>query len=139
MQWDHLYISHNQQESLQLFNRKLNVGLFNCILVCGLFFISACTENNYNSSHVTNQSLDISVQIKKVKVAEYIIVLKEGINITTALSRLKIYDTHLVKDLKRGRYLISLKNNPGIEQLQKDITGSEYIKFIQPNFRYKSQ
>lgn len=101
--------------------------------------ISACTENKYNSSHATNQSLDTSLQVKKVNAAEYIIVLKENVNITDALNSLKIYDVQLIKDLKRNRYLVRLNNNPGIERLKKDIIGSEYIKFIQPNFSYQSQ
>lgn len=101
--------------------------------------MSACTENKYNSSHVTNQSLDTSLKIKKVNAAEYIIVLKKDVKITDALNSLKIYDIQLIKDFKQNRYLIRLKSNPGIERLQKDIIGSEYIKFIQPNFSYKSQ
>ena len=156
MQWVHFHILHNLQEWLPLFsnkqlnskqlnskqlNRKINIGLFNYILLCNIFLMSACTENKNNSSHVTNRLLDTSLQIKKVNAAEYIqyIVLKKDVNITDALNSLKIYNIQLIKDLKRNRYLVELRNNPGIERLHKDIIGSEYIKFIQPNFSYKSQ
>lgn len=104
-----------------------------------MFLISACTETKYNNSHIENQLLDTSLQIKKVNKAEYIIVLKKDVKITDALHSLKIYKPQLIQDFKRNRYLIRLKINPGIERLQKYISGSDNIKFIQPNFNYKSQ
>ena len=104
-----------------------------------MFLISACTENKHNSRINTDKPLNTSTEIKEEKIAEYIIVLNKGIELTTALSSLKIYDTHLVKDLKRGRYLISLKNDPGIDKLKKDILYSKHISHIQPNFNYTTQ
>lgn len=121
-----------------MFNRKLNLRKLNVILFC-IFLISACTEKNYNSRPITDKPLNVSAVNKKEKISEYIIVLNKGIKLTTALSSLKRYDTHLVKDLKRGRYLISLKNDPGINKLKKDIVYSKYIKHIQPNFIYTTQ
>ena len=101
--------------------------------------ITACAENNYNSNHVKNQLSETSIQINKVNTANYIIVLKKDVKITDAIASLKKYDIQLIKDLKRNRYLVGLKSNPGIEQLQKDIIDSDYIKFIQPDYSYKSQ
>ena len=104
-----------------------------------MFLISACTENKYDSRLNADKPLNASIEIKKEKIAEYIIVLNKGIKLTTALSSLKIYDARLIKDLKRGRYLISLNNDPDINKLKKDIINPEYIKHIQPNFIYKTQ
>lgn len=104
-----------------------------------MFLISACTENKHNSRLNTEKPLNALIEIQKEKIAEYIIVLNKGIKLTTALSSMKIYDARLIKDLKRGRYLISLKNYPDINKLKKDIINPKYIKHIQPNFIYTTQ
>lgn len=122
-----------------MFNSKLNVALINFTLVCSVFLLSACTENNYNNNYVTNKPLDSSEQINKVKVIEYIVVLNKGVKFSDVVMSLKTYDIQLIKDIKRDRYVVGFKYDPGIEQLQKDIIGSKYIKHIQPNFSYKAQ
>lgn len=122
-----------------MFNSKLNVALINCTLVCSVFLLSACTENNYNNNYITNKPLDSSEQINKVKVIEYIVVLNKGVKFSDVVMSLKSYDIQLIKDIKRDRYVVGFKYDPGIEQLQKDIIGSKYIKHIQPNFSYKAQ
>lgn len=104
-----------------------------------MFLLSACTENNYNNNYVTNKPLDSSEQINKVKVIEYIVVLNKGVKFSDVVMSLKTYDIQLIKDIKRDRYVVGFKYDPGIEQLQKDIIGSKYIKHIQPNFSYKAQ
>ena len=70
---------------------------------------------------------------------EYILVLKENVSVADALNSLQKYDVQVIRDLKKDRYLIGLKNNPGIDRLQEDVESSEYIKHIQPNFIYKIQ
>ena len=121
-----------------MFNR-INIRLLKYVLFYGLFLISACTENKHNNSFIADKSLNTSTDIKKEKTSEYIIVLNKGITITTALSGLKIYNVHLIKNLKRGRYLVGLTNYPGVEKLKKDSVSSKYIKHIQPNFIYTTQ
>lgn len=122
-----------------MFNRKLNTGLFACTLTCCLFLLSACTQESHNSSHVSKQLKDTAIRVKKVDVVEYIIVLKKDVKVTDAVNSLKIYDVQVIKDLKRDRYLIGVKNDHGIDKLKKDIVDSEYIKHIQLNFIYSTQ
>lgn len=109
------------------------------MLVCGVFVTSACTERKYNSNYIVKKPLDSSEQLNKVKVIEYIIVLNKGVKFPDAVMSLKIYDIQLIKDIKRDRYVVGFNNDPGIEQLRKDIVRSKYIKHIQPNFSYKAQ
>lgn len=107
--------------------------------VCGVFVLSACREASYNNKEIVDQGIQSSIGSNKTSQAEYIIVLKENVSISDAINGLKKYDAQVIRDLKRRRYLIGLERNPGIEHLQKDIEGSEYIEYIQPNFTYTTQ
>lgn len=86
-----------------------------------------------------DRKAEASAKGKEIKLTEYIIVLKENVSVADAIDNLQKYDVQVIRDLKKGRYLIGLKNNPGINQLKHDLEGSEYIKHIQPNFTYKAQ
>ena len=122
-----------------MFNKIPNRYLSICVTACGIFALSACTESNYNSEYVVDRKAEASAKGKETKLTEYIIVLKENVSVVDALNSLQKYDAQVIRDLKKSRYLIGLKNNPGINQLKNDLEGSEYIKHIQPNFSYKAQ
>ena len=104
----------------------------------GLVF-SGCAENINSLDNFTSSSKVIILVADQEKVIEYIIVVKENVKISAAMNILNKYDAHIIKDLNRGRYLVGVKQDPGIEQLRKDIVGSDYINYIQPNFIYKPQ
>ena len=93
--------------------------------------ISACTEPGYQSENTTDKNESI--------LTEYIIVLKENVSISIAIGLLEKYEVQVIKDLKKNRYLIGLKNDPGLEQLKKEVEATEYIEQIQPNFSYTIQ
>ena len=101
--------------------------------------IPGCSDSNYYGEKTTETEVEFSAGNEESKSNEYIIVLAENISIENAISNLQKYDARVIKDLKRGRYLIGLKNDPGIKQLKKDVEGSEHIKQIQPNFSYTIQ
>jgi hypothetical protein len=107
--------------------------------VFGVLVISACQEPNYQNEKVAEREVGFSESNEESDSSEYIIVLEENVSIENAISNLKKYDAQIIKDLKRGRYLIGLKNDPGIEQLKKDVKDSLHIKQIQPNFIYTIQ
>ena len=109
------------------------------IVVFGIFLISACTESNNQSGYIADGKAEFSASNNESILVEYIIVLEENISIGDATSILKKYEVQVIRDLKKDRYLIGLKNDPGIERLKKDVEGSEYIKQIQPNFNYTIQ
>ena len=105
----------------------------------GVLVISACQERNYQNEKVAEREVGFSESNEESDSSEYIIVLEENTSITTALNNLQKYELRVIKNLKKGRYLIELKQDPGIEQLRKDLEGSEHIKQIQPNFIYTIQ
>ena len=122
-----------------MFNRIPKFCLSVCIVVFGTFVISACTESNYQGEYVTDGKAELSSSNNESILVEYIIVLEGNISIGDATSILKKYEVQVIRNLKKGRYLIGLNNDPGIERLKKEIEGSEYIKQIQPNFSYSIQ
>jgi len=101
--------------------------------------ISGCSDPNYHNQKGTEPEIELSAGNEESKPKEYIILLSENVSIENALGHLQEYDAQVIRDLKRGRYLIGLKNDPGIEQLKKDVENSLYIKQIQRNFSYTIQ
>jgi len=122
-----------------LFNKIPSTWLSYCIVVFGVLVISACTESTGQSEYVADRKTEFSTSNNDSITAEYIIVLKENVSISSAINHLQKYEAQVIRDLERGRYLIGLKNDPGIELLQKDVEGSDLIKLIQPNFSYTIQ
>ena len=122
-----------------MFNRLPKYCLPICVVVFSVFLISACTESNYHGEKVAQPEVESSVSNEALNLSEYIIVLEENVSIESATSIFEKYEGQVIRDLKKGRYLIRLKNDPGIEQLQKDVQGSELIKHIQPNYTYTIQ
>lgn len=110
-----------------------------CVVACSTFGISACTESNHKREHVPDRVVEPSANNEELNLTEYIIELEKNISIESATSILEKYQGQVIRDLKNGRYLIGLKEDPGIEQLKKDVEGSKYIKFVQPNFTYTIQ
>ena len=122
-----------------MFNKTPKCCLPVCIVVFGALVISGCSDSNYQNEKITEPEVEFSAGNEESNSSEYIIVLAENVSIENAISNFQKYDAQVIKDLKRGRYLIELKNDPGIERLEKDVEGSEHIKQIQPNFSYTIQ
>lgn len=139
MQWELSLTSQSQRDYRLLFNRIPKCCLTICTIVFGALVISACQEPNYQNEKVAEREVEFSSSNEESNLGEYIIVLEENINIADAMTELQQFDSQIIKNLKRDRYLIKLKNDPGIEQLKKHIEGSERIKQIQPNFSYTIQ
>jgi len=122
-----------------LFNSIPKCCLSICIIVFGVFVISACSDSNYQSGYVADKKAAFSASNNGSILTEYIIVLKENVTIASAINSLQKYEAQVIRDLKKGRYLIGLKNDPGIQRLKKDVEGSDRIKQIQSNFTYTIQ
>ena len=101
--------------------------------------ISACQKPSYQNEKVAEPEVESSTSREESKQNEYIIVLSENVSIENAISNLQKYDAQVIKNLKRGRYLIRLRSDPGIEQLKKDVLEFKDINHIQPNFVYTIQ
>ena len=120
-------------------SRLPNCCISTYILLFGISVFSGCSDSNYHNGRVYEPEVEISTNTKESKPNEYIIVLVENVSIKNAMNNLQKYDVQVIRDLKRNRYLIGLKNDPGIERLIKEVEGSVHIKHIQPNFTYTTQ
>ncbi|GMR21138.1 MAG: hypothetical protein BMS9Abin36_1737 [Gammaproteobacteria bacterium] len=68
---------------------------------------------------------------------EYIVTLARDVQIEDLKTQLSAYTLKVVRDLGRGRYLIRLDQDPGLDVLKDfDCFKSSACK-IQHNFRYK--
>lgn len=113
---------------------------FRCFLVVSLLLLlaAACDDRVHrNDSSLMEQTPSSSSQSSKQ--SEYIIVLKEGIEIEAVVETLTKYGGRTIRDLGRGRYLVSLALDPGIDALQQDPELIKGILSIQPNHRYSIQ
>jgi len=122
-----------------LLSRILADWFLFCLVAFGVVVISGCSDSSYHDEKVTQPDVVFSTSNEESKLNEYIIVLAENVSIESATSSLQEYQVQVIKDLNRGRYLISLKNDPGLEQLKAIVEDSAYIKQIQSNFSYSIQ
>ena len=110
-----------------------------CLVGAAVFLISACSDRNYQRKEVAESGVEASINNEESSLIEYIVVIKANANIASAISSFKKYEAQLIGDLKKNLYQIGLKKDPGIEQLRKDVEGSDLIDYIQPNFTYTTQ
>jgi hypothetical protein len=111
-------------------------------IILAFVLISSLTSCGSDSSNHQSLILDHDAKSEnqqRTALSEYIIVLKSGSDIKSAIKELEEYEVRIIRDLKREQYLIEIKNDPGLEQLKSDVTRSSHINFIQPNYTYKTQ
>jgi hypothetical protein len=113
----------------------LQIGTF----FAGVSLIGGCSDSNYQNGQLTALAVEGAATVNTSIQNEYIIVLAENVSIEEALDQLQVYGATVIRNLKRGRYLISVKQDPGIERLTEDFDGSEIIQHIQPNYTYRTQ
>ena len=68
---------------------------------------------------------------------EYIVSLKPTEDSETVRKVYGEYEIAFLNDLGRGRYLMRLSKDPGLESLKRKAAASGKIESIQPNFRYR--
>lgn len=139
MQWELSLTSQSQQDCRLLFNKMSKYSLSFCVIVFGVLIICGCSDSNYQNERAIEREVEFSASNQESKPNEYIIVLSENVSIENAISNLQKYDAKVIKSLERGRYLIELKNDPGIEQLILDVSDTKDIVHIQTNFTYTIQ
>lgn len=108
-------------------------------LLLGLSIIAGCSDSNYQNGKVTEPTAEVHADTVESKPAEYIIVLVDNASLKAAIRDLQPYEAVVIRDLKHGRYLVGLKEDPGMERLQADIKASVHIQMIQPNYTYTTQ
>ncbi len=110
----------------------LSIGLS---LLAGVWLI-ACTDGTELARNpVTVINNTPATQQQRVQ-GEYIISLRKGGDEKHLRALYKKYGIQKVTPMGRGRYLIRIQRDPGLERLKKETIDSEFIKAVQPNFRY---
>ena len=74
-----------------------------------------------------------------IRQVEYIILVAEDVGLDAAMHHLQTYEAAVLQDLKRGRYPISLRQSPGIDQLKGEVDATSDIVLIQPNYTCTTQ
>ena len=69
---------------------------------------------------------------------QYIVTLKEGGSTETLNEVFDEYGIQSIKDLSKGRYLITLEKDPGPESITKQAATSSEIEHVQPNYIYRT-
>ena len=112
---------------------------FRVLLILIVTILSGCGTQGSENRSTESSLLKDPVNEQNYSQSEYIVVLKVDVNIETALKELSKFNPKVKRDMNKGRFLISLTNDPGIKQLRKQLEDSKYIGYIQPNYRYKAQ
>ena len=79
-----------------------------CLVGAAAILFSACTESTYNREEVIGGRVAALKNNKESSLIEYIVVLNENVSIENAINILKKYEVQVIKDLKKGRYLMSI-------------------------------
>jgi hypothetical protein len=110
--------------------------MITCILILGTLVNPICLESKQPGDTLKAPVSSQTVGAEETGLSEYILVLEEKGNINNVIDQLDGYDARVIKDLGRGRFLIGLKLDPGIEQLTRIVEDSDQIRLIQPNYNY---
>jgi hypothetical protein len=70
--------------------------------------------------------------------AQYIVSLKEDSNTQILTEVFQQYGIKSIKDLSRGRYVITLEQDPGPDEISKQAATSTEILSVQPNYIYRA-
>ena len=69
---------------------------------------------------------------------QYIITLKKGGRVETLHEVFAEFGVRSIQDLSRGRYLITLEKDPGLENISRQAVTSPNIESVQPNYIYRT-
>ena len=107
-----------------------------------LFCLVACMVVSCSDS-VTQKNLEPRT-IKPQSAAEdrvpgqYIITLKAGVAVEILQDVFAEFGLASVRDLAKGRYLITLEKDPGPEDITRHAATSSSIEYVQPNYVYRT-
>lgn len=112
---------------------RLTVGV---LLVVGGLGATACghavTDNPPSAGMAGNNTSSTRVP------GEYIVTLQQEGGAALVQELYADYGVRAVEDLGRGRFLVKLKKDPGLDEVQRVGMVSGKVKAVQPNFVYRS-
>ena len=110
--------------------------LLGYLFLCGLA-LAGCTDAA-NQKNMEPRILSPQPVKDNRLVGQYIVTLKEGRSSETLTEVFKQFGIKSIKDLSRGRYLITLDQDPGPEEMTKQTANSSEIEDVQPNYIYRT-
>ncbi|MDY6933916.1 MAG: hypothetical protein SVZ03_06795 [Spirochaetota bacterium] len=121
------------------------ISMIKATSIVSVILIMMCCSNtgNYNGDQpiVIKKSHNKPNQGKNRAPGEYIVTVREGSDDSVILNSFSSYGLIRIKSIHKykGRhtYLIKLKKDPGIEELEKRIRKSDMLLHIQPNYIYR--
>ena len=105
------------------------------LLITIVAVLPACSAEQPHAQPAKNNMLQNQ---QNIKAAEYLVTLDKDVHITDIMKQFSGYGPKLVKDLGRGRYLIQLEQDPGLDVLKQQDCFKKAACKIQPNFKYNS-
>ena len=69
---------------------------------------------------------------------EYIVTLSEDGDESVIHEYFGEFDIIEVRKLSKSMFLLRIKNDPGVENIEESLECSPFLKAVQPNFRYRS-
>jgi len=109
--------------------------LLGYLFLCGIA-IAGCTDSA-NEINVEPRTLSPQPAQENRLPGQYLVTLKEGGSAETLTEVFKQYGIKSIQDLSRGRYLITLEQDPGPEALVKQALTASDIAAVQPNYIYR--
>lgn len=110
--------------------------LLSCIFLCGLL-VAGCTDST-NQKNMEPRTITTQPAMKNRVPGQYIVILKEGGSSETLTEVFIQYGIQSIKDLSRDRYVITLEQDPGPEEISKKAATSTEIEYVQPNYIYRT-
>ncbi|VAW93917.1 hypothetical protein MNBD_GAMMA21-189 [hydrothermal vent metagenome] len=105
------------------------------LLITIVAVLPACSAEQPHAQPAKNNMLQNQ---QNTKAAEYLVSLDKNVLIDDIISQFSVYGPRVVKDLGRGRYLIQLEQDPGLDVLKQEDCFKKAACKIQPNFKYNS-
>ena len=111
------------------------------ILLGCLFLVSiglvGCVDAT-NQKNLEPKAVPAQAATDNRVVGQYIVTMKEGRDSETLTEVFQQYGIKSIKDLSQGRYVITLEQDPGPEEISKQAASSSEIDHVQPNYIYRT-
>ena len=99
--------------------------------------VAGCTDSA-NQKNVEPRILTPQPTSENRMPGQYLVTLKEGASTETLTEVFKQYGIKSIQDLSRNRYLTTLDQDPGVEEMSKQTANSSEIEDVQPNYIYRT-
>jgi hypothetical protein len=98
--------------------------------------VAGCTDSA-NQKNLEPRTITTQPATENRAPGQYIVTLKKGASFKTLTEVFNQFGIQSIKDLSKNRYLITLQQDPGPEEMAKHAATSSEIEDVQPNYIYR--